>query len=396
MKARARRASRSTSSRRGSTSARWCTSTAGARTASTTAPSSAPASRTSGSTASIPAASRLRSRPRTEPSHRYADGRVAPDGDLWIGVRERHEGERPRGGGDQRARRDPDRRLGRAEDHRRRPRLLLEPAHLAGRAPPRVPRVGSPVDAVGRLRALRRRPRARRDAGRPERVAGHDGEEAIWQPEWSPSTAISCSRATAAAGGTSSGSTARSAPSSRGRGRVRVSGLGLRHALVRVPRRRADRVLLRADGRTRFGDPRRATRASSSCSTWVRRALGLAVAGRGGHDRPARRGLGDGPEPGVRSLDVADGSTTRAADERSDARRHRVLLGSARDRVPDRRRPDRARARLPADEPRLRGGGRRGAAAHRDEPRRPDGERQRDRRPEDPVLDDAAASPSWT
>ena len=23
-------------------------------------------------------------------SHRYADGRVAPDGDLWIGIRERH------------------------------------------------------------------------------------------------------------------------------------------------------------------------------------------------------------------------------------------------------------------------------------------------------------------
>ena len=56
----------------------------------------------------------------------------------------------------QRARRRPDRRLLRAARHRERPRLLLEPAHLARRQAALLPRVESSLDAVGRLRALRR------------------------------------------------------------------------------------------------------------------------------------------------------------------------------------------------------------------------------------------------
>ena len=55
------------------------------------APPSSRTSTTSACTASIPAPSRCRShRTSTASVHRYADGRITPDGSLWIGVRERH------------------------------------------------------------------------------------------------------------------------------------------------------------------------------------------------------------------------------------------------------------------------------------------------------------------
>ncbi len=84
-------------------------------------------------------------------------------------------GERQLEGRRQRARRPADRRIRRAPRGRRRSRLLLESAHLGGRLPSLLPRLESAVDAVGRVRAARRRTvsgrrcerrRARRGRGR--------------------------------------------------------------------------------------------------------------------------------------------------------------------------------------------------------------------------------------
>ena len=77
--------------RRASTSARPCTSTEAAPTASIAASRSARGSTTSASTVSIRARIPFPSRPTVDGRrHRYADGRITPDGPLWIGVRERH------------------------------------------------------------------------------------------------------------------------------------------------------------------------------------------------------------------------------------------------------------------------------------------------------------------
>ena len=122
-----------------------------------------------------------------ERSLRYADGRVTGDGALWIGIRERHPA------------------IGRPAEVVNELVVLptdgsAEPTVIAsGRdfySNPRISsdgrafvlsRVGSPVDAMGRLRAVHGRPRIRRDRQtNVEQVAGRDGEESIWQPEWSP------------------------------------------------------------------------------------------------------------------------------------------------------------------------------------------------------------------
>ena len=71
----------------------------------------------------------------------------------------------------ERARRPADRRLRGAASHRRGSRLLLHAADRTRRDTAVLSRVGSAVDAVGRLRAPRRRPRARRD-GRERSARG--------------------------------------------------------------------------------------------------------------------------------------------------------------------------------------------------------------------------------
>ena len=179
--------SRSTSSRTTSTCGRPCTSTAAARTASTTGvafvsnfddqrlyrvdPGAEPVPITPDGAGAAPP---LRRRAR-HPRRRALDRRARAT------RRERQlEGRR------ERARRPADGRVRRAARDRRRSRLLLGTAHLAGRLAALLPRLESPVDAVGRLRAPRRRPRADGSVANIEHVAGEDGVESIWQPEWSP------------------------------------------------------------------------------------------------------------------------------------------------------------------------------------------------------------------
>ena len=104
-------------------------------------------------------------RRRSPPSPRRREG----DGE-WRPLDRRPRaarGERPVGRGGQRARRHHHRRLGRTSGARRRPGLLLEPADLTGRLAALLPRLGPAVDAVGRLRAARRRPGVRRCAHEP-------------------------------------------------------------------------------------------------------------------------------------------------------------------------------------------------------------------------------------
>jgi acetyl esterase/lipase len=119
-------------------------------------------------------------------AHRYADGQVTLDGGLWIGVRERHEG---KGGA-----REVINELvaipadGSAEpkivaggrDFYSNPRISPDGRRLCFLAwdLPWMPWDGCELYLadLGRDGTL----------GDPERMAGHDGAESIWQPEWSP------------------------------------------------------------------------------------------------------------------------------------------------------------------------------------------------------------------
>ncbi len=118
--------------------------------------------------------------------HRYADGRVTPDGRLWIGVRERHaESGRSEevvnelvvlpadGGGEPRV-------LASGRDFYSNPRLSRTGDRLCFLAwdLPWMPWDGCEL-YVADLRADG-------TPGEARHVAGRDGEEAIWQPEWSP------------------------------------------------------------------------------------------------------------------------------------------------------------------------------------------------------------------
>ena len=120
--------------------------------------------------------------------HRYADGRITPDGALWIGVRERHAESDRSEGRRQRARRGTDRRLVRAAGDRKRPELLLDSAHLARRqaalpsSPGISPGCRGTAASCSWPSSVRTGPSARLT-----HVAGADGVESIWQPEWSPS-----------------------------------------------------------------------------------------------------------------------------------------------------------------------------------------------------------------
>jgi dipeptidyl aminopeptidase/acylaminoacyl peptidase len=117
--------------------------------------------------------------------HRYADGRITRDGNLWIGVRERHEGDGPDevvnelvaiptdGSSDPTV-------IAGGRDFYSSPRISPDGSRLCFLAwnLPWMPWDGcelfvADLSTDGTL-------------GDPTHVAGRDGEESIWQPEWSP------------------------------------------------------------------------------------------------------------------------------------------------------------------------------------------------------------------
>jgi dipeptidyl aminopeptidase/acylaminoacyl peptidase len=119
-------------------------------------------------------------------THRYADGRVTPDGRLWIGVRERHDvGERSRdvvnelvaiptdGSGEPTS-------IAGGRDFYSNPRISPDGTRLSFLAwnLPWMPWDGcelfvADLASDGTIADI-------------THVAGRDGEESIWQPEWSP------------------------------------------------------------------------------------------------------------------------------------------------------------------------------------------------------------------
>jgi dipeptidyl aminopeptidase/acylaminoacyl peptidase len=118
-------------------------------------------------------------------THRYADGRVTPDGSTWIGVRERHEGSG-------RADEVVNELVALPTDGSEEPRILA-----GGRdfyAAPRISPDGSTLSFLAwdlpwmpwdgcelHVADLA----ADGALGEPQLVAGRQGEESIWQPEWS-------------------------------------------------------------------------------------------------------------------------------------------------------------------------------------------------------------------
>jgi len=123
--------------------------------------------------------------PDTGGRHRFADGRIGGAGTWWIGVRERHEGQRSAdvvnelvvvpldGGGDPRV-------VASGRDFYAAPRISPDGASLSFLAwdLPWMPWDGcelfiAELAGDGSL-------------GDPQLVAGRDGDESIWQPEWSP------------------------------------------------------------------------------------------------------------------------------------------------------------------------------------------------------------------
>jgi dipeptidyl aminopeptidase/acylaminoacyl peptidase len=123
--------------------------------------------------------------PETESRHRYADGRVTADGTLWIGVRERHEGSGlpeevvnelvaipTDGSGEPRV-------VAGGRDFYAAPRISPDGTKLCFLAwnLPWMPWDGC------ELFSAELRPDG--SLGEIEHVAGRDGTESIWQPEWS-------------------------------------------------------------------------------------------------------------------------------------------------------------------------------------------------------------------
>ncbi len=118
--------------------------------------------------------------------HRYADGRVMQDGRLWIGVRERHdEGERSRDVVNELVAIPTDgstepRIVAGGRDFYSSPRISPDGARISFLAwnLPWMPWDGcelfvAELSSEGTLENV-------------THVAGRDGEESIWQPEWSP------------------------------------------------------------------------------------------------------------------------------------------------------------------------------------------------------------------
>ena len=122
-----------------------------------------------------------------ERRHRYADGRVTADGSLWIGVRERHEGSgRPDEVVNELVALPTDgssepRIIAGGRDFYASPRIAPDGTRLCFLAwdLPWMPWDGCEL-CVAELA---------QDGtlGDPAHAAGRDGEESIWQPEWSPS-----------------------------------------------------------------------------------------------------------------------------------------------------------------------------------------------------------------
>jgi dipeptidyl aminopeptidase/acylaminoacyl peptidase len=118
--------------------------------------------------------------------HRYADGRVTGDGRLWIGIRERHEGTRPEEVVNELVALPTDGSsdpvpIAAGRDFYSNPRIAPGDTRICFLAwdIPWMPWDGcelfvADLGGDGALSGL-------------DRVAGVDGKEAIWQPEWSPS-----------------------------------------------------------------------------------------------------------------------------------------------------------------------------------------------------------------
>ncbi len=124
--------------------------------------------------------------PETDGTHRYADGRITPDGRWWIGVRERHEGTRvpddvvnelvavPTDGSAE------PRTIASGRDFYATPRLSPDGSRLAWLAwdLPWMPWDGCELFVADLA--------ADASLGAMRLVAGRGGEESIWQPAWSP------------------------------------------------------------------------------------------------------------------------------------------------------------------------------------------------------------------
>jgi dipeptidyl aminopeptidase/acylaminoacyl peptidase len=119
--------------------------------------------------------------------HRYADGRITPDGSLWIGVRERHaESDRAKDVVNELVALPTDgsaepRVIASGRDFYSNPRISPDGTRLCFLAwdLPWMPWDGCELYTADIARDG--------DVTNAELVAGADGEESIWQPEWSPS-----------------------------------------------------------------------------------------------------------------------------------------------------------------------------------------------------------------
>ena len=204
--------------------------------------------------------------PDTDGKQRFADGLITTDGRWWIGVRERHD-------------------LGPAmadvvnelvalpTDGSAEPRTIVggrdfyaTPRDLPRRFDAVVPRLGSAVDAVGRLRALRRElQRGRRGgsagAARRPRRRGVD-LAADLEPDRRPRVRERPQRLVEPRADRRRERRRRPERDPRGRGRVRLPDVDVRRAVVRVHGRRTHRLPVRP----RRADARRARRPDDRAS----------------------------------------------------------------------------------------------------------------------------------
>ena len=187
---------------RGSTPARWCTSTAAVPTRSATARCSSRTWPTQRLYRQDPGSAPVPITPETDATQRFADGQITPDGRWWIGVRERHDlgpamvdvvNELVAVPTDGSA--DPRTIVG-GHDFFSSPRISADGSTLG------VALVGPAVDAVGRHRAVRRAALGRGGARRRlHRLRGVQGRSRSGTRNGARRE-ISCSRRIAAAGGT--------------------------------------------------------------------------------------------------------------------------------------------------------------------------------------------------
>ena len=174
--------------------------------------------------------------PETGGTHRFADGRVTSDGSTWIGVRERHAGERvPQdvtnelvairtdGSGEPRV-------IASGRDFYSDPRIAPDGASVCWLSwdLPWMPWDGCELHEAALA--------PDGSLGEPRTVAGRAGEESIWQPSWSPAGElywVSDRSGWWNLERERGGHTGDRVPA---RCRVRVAALDLRRVVVRVPR----------------------------------------------------------------------------------------------------------------------------------------------------------------